>query len=117
MERENLEGLRVIYIASEILLYLWVFRTEAHDELVKKSDTYTKEEVLQNICDVLTEREDNYFELCDFLEKETGGEECTLGLRSQVNYMAKKQFAAQILCHAERLSKPLDIRTAPPFDF
>ena len=34
MEREKLEGLRVIYVASEILLYLWVFRTEAHDELV-----------------------------------------------------------------------------------
>ena len=49
MERENLEGLRVIYIASEILLYLWVFKTEVHDELIKKSDTYTKEEILQNI--------------------------------------------------------------------
>lgn len=36
MERENLEGLRILYTASEILFYLWVFKTETHDELVKK---------------------------------------------------------------------------------
>lgn len=34
MERENLEGLRILYTASEILFYLWVFKTETHDELV-----------------------------------------------------------------------------------
>lgn len=117
MKNENLEGLRVIYTASEVLLYLWVFKTETHDELVKKSKSWTKEEVLQNICDVLIKRDNNYFELCDFMERETGGEDCTLGITSQINYMSRKQFAAQILSNIERLDRPLDIRTGPPEDF
>lgn len=117
MERENLEGLRILYTASEILFYLWVFKTETHDELVKKSDSWTKEEVLQNICDVLLERGNDYFELCDFLGRETGGEYCVLGFCCQPNFLSKKQFAAQILAHVERLNIPIDIKTAPPSDF
>lgn len=109
MERETLEGLRIIYTASEVLLYLWVFRTEIHDDLVEKSDTITKEEVLQNICDILIERSDDYFELCFFLEKEADGEDSILGITSQEHYMTRKQFAAQILCHLKNLYKPLYI--------
>lgn len=116
MERENLEGLRILYVGSKFLFYLFAFRNELHDELVIKTDTWRCEEVLQNICDTLTKRNDDYFALLGFLKEEACGEPHTLGINSK-KLLNRKQLAAQLVNDIEGLNKPIFIKSAPPEDF
>lgn len=116
MERENLEGLRILYVGSKFLFYLWAFRNEKHDELVIKTNSWRSEEVLQNICDTLIKQDSDYEALLDFLKKEADEEPCTLGIRSEAE-VTRKQLAAQIVSDIESLNKPIFIKSAPPEDF
>lgn len=117
LEQLTLEGLRILYIASECLLYLWAFHTETHDELVLNTETWRSEEVLQSICDILVKQDSSYEALLDFLEKEADGETCTLGICGQAE-VTGKQLAAQILNDAAYLNKPIIIKSGnPPADF
>ena len=117
MERENLEGLRVLYVGSKFLFYLWAFQNEIHDELVIKTDTWRCEEVLQSICDTLIKRDDDYYALLDFIVKESDGEPCALGIGSKTA-VTKRQLAAQLVSDMEHLDKPVIFKTSgPPEDF
>lgn len=111
------ESIRTFNAASNVLLYLLVFKTEVHDELLEKSESSTAAEVLEKISDVLIGRGEDFHKLCAFLKAESDGEECILGIESQEGYLTKEQFAALVLSGVESLYRPLDIRTGPPEDF
>lgn len=113
----RLEDGRIYYVASKILYFLFVFKTETLDDLIYESDTCTLEEVLEHICDTLIESGDSFDELCNFLDREADDEDSTLGIVSQRNHLARKQFAANILSDIEWLYTPLDIKIGPPEDF
>lgn len=117
MERENLEGLRILYTGSKILFYMWSFRNEIHDELVIKTDSWRCEEVLQSICDTLTKRDDDYYALFDFINNEADGEPCALGIGNKTA-VTRRQLAAQIVNDMEHLDKPIIFKTSNlPEDF
>lgn len=117
LEQFTLEGLRILYVGSECLFYLWAFKNDKHDELVMKTNSWRREEVLQSICDALIKQDSGYDALLDFFEKEADGENCTLGISSQTE-VTRKQLAAQIINDIECLNKLIIIKPGgPPEDF
>lgn len=104
----TLEGLRILYVGSECLFYLLAFETDMHDELVKKTNSWRHEEVLQDICDALIKRNDSYNALLNFFTKEADGETHILGISSQKE-ITRELLASHILNDIECLNKPLTI--------
>lgn len=116
MESLTMEGLRILYVASEILFYLRAFDVEAYDAFILQTDSWRKEEAMQEICDALIKKDGSYYAITDFLEKAADGGECILGIDS-MKELTGKQAAANVLNDILYLDNPISISAGPPEDF
>lgn len=107
-QRETLERLRIMFVASEILFFLNAFRTKDYDRAVMGCETQCREQLLERLCDVLIERTDDYHRMIDHLKKCTNGVNSYLGIKS-MKYLNAELCASNLLYDIESLERPLII--------
>ena len=112
MSQFEKRDLKILFVASECVFYIMTFKTENFEALVGRNRKYAdKEELMEYFYTVLSEKNDEYYDLINYLSEDVDEAQDNLICgRMNMAHIAKGQFASNILVEIELLDK----KSLPP---
>lgn len=117
IEREKVEDARIQYLATLISFLAEAFFPDELDDALNSTKSYLQEELILNLCEILKEKDDRFYEIYDSIKAVADGNECIVGIEPK-SVLKKEDLAAWITTEMDELFIPLHIpQDTPGFDF
>lgn len=117
IEREKVEDARIQYLATLISFLAEAFFPNKLDDALNNTKSHLQEEIILNLCKILKEKDDRFYELYNSLKVVANGNECIVGIKP-ISVLKKEDLAAWIATEMDELFVPLHIlQDTPGFNF
>lgn len=117
IDRETVENTRIQYLAVLISFLAEAYYPDELGDALSRRKSYLQEELILELCEILKEKDEKFWELCDSLKEVAGDNDCVVGIVPK-NVLAKEDLAAWIVTEMYELFIPLHIpQDTPGFDF
>lgn len=117
IERDKVEDARIQYLATLISFLAEAFFPDKLDDALNNTKSHLQEELILNLCEILKEKDDRFYEIYNSLKAVADGNECIVGIMP-ISILKKEELAAWIASEMDELFIPLHIpQDTPGFDF
>lgn len=117
IDRETVEKARIQYLAVLISFLAEAYYPDKLDDALSRRKSYLQEELILELCEILTEKGEKFWKLCDSLKEAAGNNDCAIGIVPK-SVLTKEDLAAWISTEMYELFIPLSIpQDIPGFDF